>query len=510
MGYLLGIDIGTSGTKTLLIDEKGKTKASKTIEYPLLTPHPGWAEQDPEDWWKATCQSIRAVLASSRVDPADVKGVGFSGQMHGSVFLDEAGKVIRPCLLWCDGRTAAECAEITKKVGAKRMHRLVSNPALTGFTLPKVIWLRNHEKANYKRLRQILLPKDYIRYRLTGEYAAEVSDAAGTVLYDVKKREWSGEILKILGIPKKYLPPVYESYDVCGKVTAAAARATGLKKGTPCVGGGADNTCGAVGSGIVVEGRLMTSLGTSGVLFTPTNKPRVDPDERLHTFCHSTVKQWYLMGCMLSAGMSLQWYRNQLAEVEKAAARKRKKDVYDILMNQAKRTPPGAEGLYFLPYLMGERSPHKDPFARAGFVGLSFRHTKAHMVRAIVEGVTFGLRDSLEIMKGLGCKIDEVRLIAGGAKSRFWRQLVADVFGLQIVIPKNTEGPAMGAAILAGVGTGVFGDFYETTEAILPVSTPVDPDMKLHEQYNEIYEQFTGLYPALKGHYGKVGKMLNL
>lgn len=510
MAYLLGIDIGTSGTKTLLINEKGKTIASKTIEYPLLTPHPGWAEQNPEDWWKATCRSIKAVLAKSRVKPKDIKGVGFSGQMHGSVFLDENGKVIRPAILWCDARVAAECDEIMETVGPKRMHKLVSNPALAGFTAPKIVWLRNKEPQNYKRVRQVLLPKDYIRYRLSGEYMAEVSDAAGTVLFDVKKRRWSDELLGILEIPREWLPPVCESYDVCGRLTKAAAKTTGLAEGTPVVGGGADNTCGAVGSGIVVEGRVMTSLGTSGVIFAPNDKPRVDPKERLHTFCHSTVKQWYLMGCMISAGMSLQWYRNQIAKDEWKAANQANRDIYDVLMNQAKKTPIGAEGLFFLPYLMGERSPHKDPFARGGFVGLSFPHTKGHMIRAIVEGVTFALRDSLEIMRDLGTKMDEVRLIAGGAKSKFWRQVVADVFGLQIVIPKNTEGPAMGAAILAGVGTGVFGDFFETTERILPVASRIDPDPEAHERYNAIYAQFIGLYPALKKHYAEMGKVLNL
>jgi len=510
MSYLLGIDIGTSGTKTLLIDENGKTHASKTAEYPLLTPHPGWAEQRPDDWWRATCESIRAVLKRSRIKPGEIKGVGLSGQMHGSVFLDEQGKVIRPAILWCDGRTAAECDEIMQTVGPQRMHELVSNPALAGFTAPKVVWLRNHEPEKFAKVRHVLLPKDYIRYRLTGEYAAEVSDAAGTVMFDVKNRRWCDELLELLKIPREWLPPVFESYDVCGHVTPAAARATGLAKGTPCVGGGADNTCGAVGSGIVVEGRVMTSLGTSGVIFAPTDAPQVDPLERLHTFCHSTRRQWYLMGCMLSAGMSLQWYRNQLAEVERAAARKKKKDVYDLLMAEAQQTPPGAEGLFFLPYLMGERSPHKDPFARGAFIGLSFRHTKGHLVRAIVEGVTFALRDSLEIMKSLGAKMEQVRLIAGGAKSPFWRQLVADIFGLQIAIPANTEGPAMGAAILAGVGTGVFGDFFETTERILPIASRVDPDPKRHEQYNEIYSHFVGLYPALKGHFAEMGKVLKL
>ena len=510
MSYLLGIDIGTSGTKTLLVDEDGNTRASKLVEYPLLTPQPGWAEQHPEEWWRATCQSIQAVLRKSRVKPAEIKGVGLSGQMHGSVFLDEKGNVVRPCILWCDGRTAAECDEIMRTVGPQRMHELVSNPALAGFTAPKVVWLRNHEPEKYAKVRQILLPKDYIRYRLTGAYAAEVSDAAGTVMFDVKNRRWCNELLELLKIPSEWLPPVYESYDVCGHVAPSAARATGLAKGTPVVGGGADNTCGAIGSGIVIEGRVMTSLGSSGVLFTPTDTPRVDPQERLHTFCHSTRRQWYLMGCMLSAGMSLRWYRDQMAEVERAAAKKKQADVYDILMAQAQKTPLGAEGLFFLPYLMGERSPHKDPFARGAFVGLSFRHGKTHMVRAIVEGVTFALRDSLEIMRGLGARLEQVRLIAGGAKSPFWRQVVADVFGLQIAIPKNTEGPAMGAAILAGVGAGVFGDFFETTERILPIASYADPNPQRHEQYDEFYSQFVKLYPALKGHYAEVGRLLKL
>jgi len=510
MGYLLGIDIGTSGTKTLLIDETGRARASKTVEYPLLTPHPGWAEQRPEDWWRATCQSIQAVLKKSRVKPAEILGVGLSGQMHGSVFLDEKGKVVRPCILWCDGRTAAECAEIMNTVGPQRMHDLVSNPALAGFTAPKVVWLRNHEPEKFAKVRQVLLPKDYIRYRLTGAYAAEVSDAAGTVMFDVKNRRWSEELLDILRIPREWLPPVFESYDVCGHVTPAAAKATGLAKGTPCVGGGADNTCAAIGCGVVLEGRVMTSIGSSGTVVAPTDQPYVDPQERLHTFCHSTRRQWYLMGCMLTAGMSLQWYRNQLAEVERAAAKKKKADVYDLLMDQAGKTPPGAEGLFFLPYLMGERSPHKDPFARGAFIGLSFRHTKGHMVRAIVEGVTFALRDSLEIMRGLGARIEQVRLIAGGAKSPFWRQMVADVFGQAVVIPSNTEGAAMGAAILAGVGVGVFGDFFETTERILPIASSVEPDPKQHEQYNEIYSRFVNLYPALKNHYAEMGKVLRL
>jgi len=510
MAYLLGIDIGTSGTKTLLMDENGRTRASRTVEYPLLTPHPGWAEQHPEDWWKATCESVQFVLAKSRVRPEEIAGVGLSGQMHGSVFLDEKGKVIRPAILWCDARTAAECDEIMTKVGPRRMHDLVSNPALAGFTVPKIVWLRNHEPQKYAKVRQVLLPKDYIRYRLTGAYAMEVSDAAGTAMFDVRNRRWSDEFLQILNIPREWLPPVYESYDVCGKVTAAAARATGLAKGTPCVGGGADNTCGAIGGGIVVEGRAMTSLGTSGVIFAPTNEPQVDPRERLHTFCHSTRRQWYLMGVVLSAGMSLQWYRNELAALERAEAKKKKQDVYDLMMAQAAKTPVGAEGLFFLPYLMGERSPHKDPHARGAFVGLSFRHGKGHLIRAIVEGVAFALRDSLEIMMGLGVKLDEVRLIAGGAKSPFWRKTIANVFGLPIAIPEKTEGPALGAAILAGVGTGVFEDFFETTERILPVAMRVEPDLKEHEQYMALYGQFTKLYPALKEHYATMGKMLKL
>ena len=508
MKYLLGIDIGTSGTKTILIRETGEVIAKSFVEYPLLTPQPGWAEQDPESWYQATCETVRDVLDQVDIDTTDIAGIGLSGQMHGSVFLDEAGDVIRPALLWCDGRTDAECEEITKTVGAGKLHEYVSNPALTGFTLPKVLWLKNHEPENYSKVRQILLPKDYIRYRITGEYFMEVSDAAGTIMYDVKNRKWSEELLDELGIPLEWLPPVKESYDICGNITAHPLADCKLSTGTPVVGGGADNTCGAIGTGIISEGRVLLSLGTSGVIFAPTDSVKVDPEERLHTFCHSTPKQWYLMGCMLSAGMSLRWFRDQLVQVEHRNAEKSGKDIYDQLMAEAGEAPIGSEGLTFLPYLMGERSPHKDPYARGAFIGLSFRHTRGHMVRSIIEGVTYNLRHCLEIIKELGVPVNEIRAAGGGAKSKVWGQILADILGEEIVVPENTEGPAMGAALIAGVGTGVYKDFNEATERTVSISHRFSPNPESQKAYNDYYSLFRELYPTLKDSFHKGIKLV--
>ncbi|MCX7049594.1 MAG: xylulokinase [Candidatus Sumerlaeota bacterium] len=507
MAYLLGLDIGTSGTKALLIDAKGRIIASATQEYPLLSPKPGWAEQDPSDWWKATCATTKKVLAQSRVTPADIKGVGLSGQMHGSVFMDKKGGVIRPALLWCDARTVAECAEINKRVGAQRFHQLISNPPLVGFTAPKIVWLKNHEPKKYAQVRHVVLPKDYVRYRLTGEILCEVSDAAGTVLFNVKKRQWCNEVLDALGIPREWMPETRESYDVCGTINAEAARLTGLKVGTPVVGGGADNTCGAIGSGVVVEGRVSASLGTSGVIFAPTNQLRVDKLERVHSFVHSTRHQWYLMGCMISAGMALRWYRDKVAMDEIALAKKEKRDVYDRFTEAASKIPAGAEGLWFLPYLQGERSPLNDPYARGCFIGLTFRHDRAHIVRAIIEGITFGMRSMLEVIKDLGTSVKEIRALGGGAKSPFWRQLMADIFGDEIAILQQEQGGAMGAAILAGVGAGIFGDFKETTDRFVKVARRLEPSKKLHAAYAERYEMFKELYQSLKPSFPDVARM---
>ena len=502
MAYLMGIDIGTSGTKTLLMDEDGKIVAQATEEYPLHTPQPGWSEQDPKDWWRATRNTIKQVLAKSRIDPAEIKGVGYSGQMHGSVFLDRKCEVVRPCILWNDSRTYRECEEITKAATPEKLHEWVSNPAMTGFTAPKVVWLKKNEPANFARVRHVMLPKDYIRYRMTGEIATDVSDAAGTILYNVRERRWATELLDVLGIPREWMPPVKASYEVTGTVTRSASDECGLAPGTPIVGGGADNPCGAVGSGVVVEGRVMLSLGTSGVIYSPTAAPKDDPQERLHFFCASPPDQWYFMGVVLSAGMCLRWYRDKFAEVERARAEKAGRDVYDILMEEyVAKIQPGSEGLFFLPYIMGERTPIADPHARGAYIGLSFRHEPPHMVRAIVEGVSFALRDNMEVIRAMGVPVEQVRLIGGGAKSPIWRQMMADVMGTEIVILKGGEGPAQGAAILAGKGAGVYDDLAEATDRLLPIETRIQPNDAAHRRYNEIYGLFHALYPALKQHF---------
>ncbi|MCA9434913.1 MAG: xylulokinase [Candidatus Omnitrophica bacterium] len=496
--HLLGIDVGTSGTKTILVDLKGKVIASAAESYPLLTPKPGWTEQDPEDWWRATKKTIRKVLKVSGVNAKSIKGIGFSGQMHGSVFLNRDHEVVRPCLLWNDNRTAEVCEEVTRHIGQKALHKAVSNPCLTGFTLPKVVWLKKHEPRSFEKVRHVILPKDYVRFRLTGEILTEVSDAAGTLMFDVRNNNWSGTILDGLGIPREFLPEVRGSQEVCGTITRMVAKETGLAEGTPCVGGAADQPAGAVGTGVVNHGQVMCSLGTSGVVFAATGAPQVDPKERLHTFNHAVPDTWYLMGCMLSAGGSLAWYRDHFADSERREARKRKIDVYEILMEKAARAPIGSEGLFFLPYLTGERSPHKDPYARGAFVGLSVRSTPDHLIRSIVEGVTFGLRDCLEVVRQQKVNVSEVRATGGGARSPFWRQVLADVLQAPIAILESEEGGAMGGAILASVGSGEYKDVQQACSKMLKVKSRVKPRKKNVAAYEPYYEAFTTLYPTLK------------
>ncbi|MBN2325852.1 MAG: xylulokinase [Candidatus Omnitrophica bacterium] len=498
MAYLIGIDVGTSGTKTVLFDEEGKALASRTVEYPLHTPNPGWTEQDPEDWWNAAVNSIQAVLGESGVDASEIKGVGLSGQMHGSVFMDEKNQVVRPAILWNDSRTADECHEITQTIGAEKLIQLASNPALTGFTAPKAVWLKNHEPENFKRTKTLFLPKDYVRFRLTGEIAMEVSDGAGTLLFNVKERSWCHEILDGLGIPRDWMPKLYESTDVCGTITGEIAALTGLKEGTPVVGGGADNACGATGTGVVVEGRVLSSLGTSGVILGPSAKPDTDPQGRAHTFCHSVPNMWYLMGVILSAGMSLRWYRDVVADSERQEGAEEGRDPYDILTTLAEKAPVGSEGLIFLPYLTGERTPLKDPYARGGFIGLTIRHQRRHLIRAVLEGITFAMRDSLEIFRSLGVEINEVRATGGGAKSAFWKQLQADIYGCEIATIGSDQGPAFGAAIMAGVGSGVYASIPEACDAIIKVVQRTEPDAGRVKEYDEYYAVYHSLYPGIR------------
>ncbi len=508
MAFVIGCDIGTSGTKAIVVSETGKVLSKVTVEYPLSTPHPGWAEQHPDTWFKAATEAIASALKISRVRPGDVRALGFSGQMHSSVFLDKSGKVLRPALLWCDTRTHQECLEITRKAGEKNLKAWVSNPALEGFTLPKILWVRKHEPKVYSRIAQVMMPKDYIRYRLTGEYATEVSDAAGTLYFDVRNRRWSKELLGKLNIPLTWFPKVLESQDISGRLTAPAAKVLGLAAGTPVVGGGADNTCGAVGNGIIRAGDVMASLGTSGVFFAHSDQIKVDPGLRAHTFCHSVPKKWYLMGVMLSAGFSLRWYRDTLGLREKEMGLRAGKDPYNILSEQASKVGEGCEGLLFLPYLMGERTPHKDPDARGAFVGVSARHGRAHFARAVFEGITFGMRDSLEIFKELRVPIRRVVATGGGAVNPFWRQLQADIYGEEVVTVNSQEGPAFGAVILAMVGAGLYKSVPEACSKLIRVASHTHPRKRSVRQYNDWFGEFRKLYPALKPVFTSIGRKL--
>jgi len=406
----LGIDIGTSGTRTLAIDEEGRVLATASAEYPCDHPRPGWSEQNPEHWWTATVQTVGDVLDQAGLNPDEIAGVGLSGQMHGSVFLDSNGEVVRPALLWNDQRTVAECREIEERAGGReQLIRLVANPALTGFTAPKLLWLRNHEPENWDRVRQVLLPKDYIRYRLTGTYATEVSDASGTLLLDVANRRWSQELLSKLQIDPALLPPCYESPEVSAQVSGIGGSAVGLAEGTPVVGGGGDQPAGAVGNGIVRPGAVAATMGTSGVVFAHTQELGFDPLGRLQRGCHAVPGAWHAMGVVLSAGGSLQWFRNELGKAEMSVARKAGVDPYEILSDEAVLAGPGAEGLFFLPYLTGERTPHFDPDAKGAWIGLTVRHGRSHMIRSIMEGATFAMRDSLELIREMGAAIEQVR-----------------------------------------------------------------------------------------------------
>ena len=499
MSVFLGIDVGTSGTKTLAVREDGEILASANAEYPLSSPRPGWSEQDPADWWDAAAHTVRKVLTSANIAPGSVGGIGLSGQMHGSVFLDSAGEVIRPALLWNDQRTSAECAEIEERAGGREaLIEMVANPALTGFTAPKILWLRNHEPQNYERVRQVLLPKDYVRYRMTGEFATEVSDASGTLLLDVRNRSWSADLLSKLEIDASHLPPVYESEEVSGSLSKAGAEALGLPAGIPVVGGGGDQAAGAVGNGIVQQGVISATMGTSGVVFAHSDDVQIDPQGRVHTFCHAVRGKWHVMGVVLAAGGSVQWYRNQLGQMEVAVARELGIDPYELLTREAEQAPPGSEGLFFLPYLTGERTPHADPYARGAWVGLGLRHGRPHMARSVFEGATYAMRDCLDIIRDLGVPVEEIRLSGGGARSQFWRQLQADVYGQDVVTINASEGPAFGVALLAAAGTGAYRDVVEACQATIRVvdRTAMEPATQpVLTRAQEIYRQ---LYRSLK------------
>jgi xylulokinase len=518
--HLLGIDVGTSGCKVLLIDALGKVLADETREYPLQMPRPLWSEQNPEDWWNAVSAGIAGVLSKSGVKATQIAGVGLTGQMHGLVLLDSAGRVLRPCILWNDQRTAAQCAAITARVGARRVLQLTGNPILTGFTAPKLLWVRENEPHVYDRVAHVLLPKDYIRYRLAGEFLGDVSDSSGTSLFDVARRQWSDEMLAALNAPRAWLPEVTESPVASARVSPAAARETGLAAGTPIVAGAGDQAAQAVGTGIIAEGPISVTLGTSGVVFAASNSYRVEPEGRLHAFCHAVPGMWHLMGVMLSAGGSFEWFSEQFGPHEllkrfspaekttPSAGFAALKDDRDALTAAAASVPPGSEGLFFLPYLTGERTPHADPNARGAFIGLTPRHDVGHLTRALLEGVSFGLRDALELMRALKLPIKQVRASGGGAKSASWRQILADVFNAEIVTLNVTQGAAFGAALLAGVGAGVFADVADACGQVLRPMTPTTPGaaVRTYEQYYPVYR---ALYPALAASFATITELVS-
>src|ERR1022692_1202408 len=494
----LGIDVGTGSSRALLVDARGDVRAGYTAAHEeMRMERPLWAEQRPENWWDAVVEAIRGVLAKAGVAGREVKGIGLSGQMHGLVMLDGAGDVIRPSLIWCDQRSQAQVDAINAQLGRENILRYIANPVLTGFTLPKLLWVRDNEPHNYARMRRMLLPTDYVRFRLTGEFATEVSDASGTALFDVVNRRWSFEMIDGLGLDRTTLPKCYESSDVTGKITPRVAELTGLAAGTPVVGGGGDQAASAVGNGIVEPGIVSCTLGTSGVVFAHMDQVAYDPAGRVHTFCHAVRDKWHVMGVTQGAGLSLQWFRNQLAPGTE----------YDALTAEAAQSPAGAQGLFWLPYLMGERTPHLDATARGGWIGLTARHTRADLIRAVIEGVSYSQRDCLDIIEELGVAVASVRASGGGARSPFWRQLLADIFNKKVVTLETQEGSAYGAALLALAGTGEYGSVPEVCRAAIREVDSIAPRPAEAAFYAKAHRVYRAIYPALKPVYTQIANL---
>ena len=507
MEYLIGIDLGTSGTKTVLFDKEGGVVASALAEYPLIQEKNGWAEQEPGDWWQAAVKTLRTVVAESAVDPAGIKGIGISGQMHGLVMLDQNGEVLRRSIIWCDQRTAEECVELTDRVVEKRLIDITANPAMTGFTASKILWVRKHEPELYEKCAHILLPKDYIRYMLTGDFATEVSDASGMQLLDVPNRCWSREVLEKLDIDPGLLGKVYESPEITGVISEKAAALTGLKAGTPVVGGAGDNAAAAVGTGVVRDGRAFTTLGTSGVVYAHTDKITIDPRGRVHTFCCAVPGAWHVMGVTQGAGLSLKWFRDNFCGAEKETAAGMGVDPYFLMDKEAEQSPIGCNKLLYLPYLMGERTPHLDPDCRGVFFGLSAIHTKRDLLRAVLEGVVYSQRDSVEILREMGVSIGEMMACGGGGTSPLWRQMLADAYNCPVKTVKSKEGPALGVAILAGVGAGLYPSVQAACDTMIrtnPAQPAIPENVPLYERYYQVYRS---LYPALKESYQHLAKI---
>ncbi|GER91988.1 xylulokinase [Dictyobacter vulcani] len=505
MQTLLGIDLGTTGVKAALFAvDDGRVIADAFFDYPLFHPHPGWAEQNPADWWDATVSAIRLCLqqgARQGASAEDVRGLGISGQMHGVVLLDANQQVLRPCIIWADQRSDEQCRWITEKVGASKLIEYVSNPALTGFSAPKLLWVRDHEPDVFARAHTMLLPKDYIRYRLTGVLAMEISDAAGTCLLDVQHGAWSQEVLAALELDPGLLPPVVPADAASGMITKEVAELTGLHAGMPVAGGGADNACGAVGNGVVEPGLALVSVGTSGIVLAHANSPQVDtsgPVPRVHTFNHAVPHAWYLMGVTQGAGLSLRWLRDNIGLPERALERWTGIDSYETLGKEAESVPAGSEGLIFLPYLQGERTPHLDAHARGGWIGLTASHDRRHLVRSVLEGVAFSLKDCYGIIREQGLQLNQVRATGGGAKSALWRQIIADVLEVELVVTNSSEGPAFGAALLAGVARGAYSSVQEACARTVRITKRTEPNAQVAPAYQQAYAVYQALYPALK------------
>jgi xylulokinase len=504
MSLFLGIDIGTSATKTLLINPKGQILSEAGSGYRLYHPKPLWSEQEPDDWWRATVKTVREAIKKAKVKAADVKAIGLSGQMHGSVFLDKKGQVIRPALLWNDQRTAAECDEIEKRAGGRsELIRMVANPALTGFTAPKILWLRNREPKHFDKTVKILLPKDDVRRRMTGEFATDVSDASGMLLLDVARRDWSRELLSKLELDESLFARCYESEEVTGRLTSAAAKELGLTTDCLVVGGAGDCAANGVGTGVVSGGVLSTSIGTSGIMFVHSDKVEIDPQGRLHTFCHAVHGKWHMMGVSLTGGGALQWFTEKLCgELSKG-----KKNAFEVLNAEARDIPAGCEGLFFLPYLAGERTPHADPDARGCFIGLTLKHTRGHMVRAIMEGVAYAMRDSLSIIQEMGVPVKQIRASGGGSKSPLWRQIQADAFGQKVVTINAEQGPAYGVALLAAVGAGAFKNIEEACAATIKVVSDTPLDRHAKKSYDAGFPIYQNLYRSLRNDFKAISAL---
>lgn len=507
MAYIIGIDIGTSGTKTVLFDEVGTVIASHTIEYPLYQPKNGYAEQNPDDWADAAINTIQAVMAKSGIDKEDVKGIGLSGQMHGLVMLDKDGKVIRPSIIWCDQRTANEVEWMNENVGEKKLIEITANPALTGWTAAKILWVKNNEPENFEKCKKILLPKDYIRYVLTGEFATEVSDASGMQLLDVPNRCWSDELISVMGLSKDMLGKVYESCEITGTLTSAMAKATGLCEGTIVVGGAGDNAAAAVGTGVVEDGKAFTTIGTSGVVFAHTSSIAIDSRGRVHTCCAAVPNSWHVMGVTQGAGLSLKWFRDNFCGQEKETAKYMGVDEYYLMDKEAEKVPVGADRLLYLPYLMGERTPHLDPNARGVFFGLSAIHTKRDMLRAVMEGVSYSLRDCIEVFRQMNISVSDMMACGGGGSSPLWRSMLADLYNCSVKTAESKEGPALGVAILAAVGAGIYSSVPEACGKIIRTDKIQEPNAKNVSDYEKYYQLYTEIYPALKTQFSKLSSL---